>query len=82
MAPKMPVLTAKMAVNVGDACTRSAMPIAIGAVTDLAMRPRTNDSSTPNQRAMPTAVNTEVMPPATSDSSNTPMRPLSEANPL
>ena len=78
----MPVLTAKMAVKVGEACTRSAMPMAIGAVTDLATRPRTNDSSTPNQRAMPTAVNTEVTPPATSDSSNTPMRPLSEAKPV
>ena len=34
----MPVLTAKMAVKVGEACTRSAMPMAIGAVTDLATR--------------------------------------------
>ena len=35
--------------------------MAIGAVTDLATRPRTSDSSTPSQRATPTAVSTGIL---------------------
>jgi hypothetical protein len=34
----MPVLLAKTALGVGDACMRSAMPIAIETVTDVASR--------------------------------------------
>jgi len=63
------VETAKTAVSVGETPIRSAMPIAIGAVTDLATKPPTIAESAPSRRAIPTALAMEVTPPASSAAS-------------
>ena len=78
----MPVDTAKTAVRVGDTPIRSAMPIAMGAVTDLARKPPTIVESAPSRRASPTALAIEVTPPATSAASKGAIRPRIAESPL
>ena len=69
MAPRIPVVTAKMAGKVGDTLMRSAIPMAIGAVTDLGYIAPVMLESAPNSLAMFTALTMETKPPATKDAS-------------
>ena len=67
IAPKIPVATAKIAVKVGETLIRSAMPIAIGAVTDLGyIAPAISDPA-PSNLAMPTPLIIETRPPVTKE---------------
>ena len=63
IAPRIPVLTAKIAVKVGDTPIRSAIPIAIGAVTDLGYIAPVMLLSAPKKLATPTALKIETKPP-------------------
>ena len=74
--------TAKTAVSVGETPIRSAMPIAIGAVTDLATKPPTIAESAPSRRAIPTALAMAVTPPASSAASKGRIRPRIAESPL
>ena len=56
MAPKIPVVTAKIAVRVGETPMRSAIPIAIGAVTDFGYIAPVMVLSAPSSVAIPTAL--------------------------
>ena len=56
IAPNIPVLTAKMAVRVGETLMRSAIPMAIGAVTDLGYIAPVMLLSAPRRVAIPTAL--------------------------
>jgi hypothetical protein len=64
IAPSIPVLTAKIAVSVGDTPIRSAIPIAMGAVTDLGYMAPVMLLSAPNRVAISTALTIETRPPA------------------
>ena len=63
-APSIPVQTAKIAVRVGDVPILSAIPIAIGAVTDLEYRAPIIFLSAPSSVEMPTALKIDTAPPA------------------
>ncbi len=67
MAPKIPVVTAKIAVRVGETPMRSAIPIAIGAVTDFGYIAPVMVLSAPSSVAIPTALTIETSPPVTND---------------
>lgn len=67
IAPKIPVLTAKMAVRVGEIPIRSAIPMAIGAVTDLGYMAPVMLESAPSRVAMPTALIIDTKPPVQSE---------------
>ena len=76
MAPNIPVVTAKIAVRVGDTPMRSAIPIAIGAVTDLGYIAPVILAFAPNNLAILTALNMEASPPAIKDASKGSARPF------
>ena len=80
IAPRIPVLTAKIAVRVGETPMRSAIPIAIGAVTDLGYIAPVMLESAPSKVAMPTALTIDTRPPVHSDAirgADLPLRLLS-----
>ena len=81
IAPKMPVLTAKIAVSVGETPMRSAIPMAIGAVTDFGYIAPVMLASAPNRRAMLTALKMETKLPAINETSNGSERPFRLAKP-
>ena len=81
MAPSIPVLTAKIAVNVGDTPIRSAIPIAIGAVTDLGYIAPVMLLSAPNKVAISTALTIETSPPVHSAAISGRDRPLRLSSP-
>ena len=82
IAPSMPVLTAKMAVKVGETPIRSAIPIAIGAVTDLGYIAPVILASAPSILAIPTALIIDTNPPVHSEATNGSDLPLRLLNPL
>ena len=81
-APSTPVVTANTAVSVGEAWRRSAIPMAMGAVTDLAYIPCTREWSAPIKVRTPTATPIEVIPPANMAITSGAIRPLSDDQPL
>ena len=70
IAPKIPVATAKMAVKVGDTPIRSAIPIAIGAVTDLGYIAPVISDPAPSSFAIPTPLMIETSPPVIKEAIN------------
>ena len=76
IAPNIPVLTAKIAVKVGDTPIRSAIPIAMGAVTDFGYIAPVMLLSAPKRVAISTALTMEISPPVQSEAINGSDRPL------
>ncbi len=82
MAPRIPVVTAKIAVKVGDTLIRSAIPMAIGAVTDLGYMAPVMLESAPNNLAILTALMIDTKPPATKEANKGNDLPLRLLSPL
>ncbi|EWS53774.1 hypothetical protein X551_03436 [Methylibium sp. T29] len=79
-APTMPVVTANTAASVAEPPMRSAMPIAIGAVTDFGSNEARINFDPPSAQAVPSATVIEVAAPSNSASSKVPARARSSGH--